>query len=85
MYQYRITVNGTQSEIADSLEALSGRWTHIHEIAESRGGISAVLEERYICTPYILPMLTDTSRWLQLDENTVVGPWDIIVRAESGE
>lgn len=77
-YQYRITVNGTQSEITD-YDTLTPRWTRIAELYDSRGGIDAVLERRLITTTHIYKFGVDPVSYINLPgTDVVVCPWEVI-------
>lgn len=77
--QYRITVNGSQGEITDHID--NQRWEKICDVCEDRG-LYAKLERRLITDKTILQMIEDKTGYMELDENTVICPWDILAEAD---
>ena len=77
-YQYRITLNNTQSPITD--EYPGDQWKQIAEHQEERG-YHAILEERLITDESILPLLTNPAGYLKL-KNMVVCPWQVMAELQ---
>jgi hypothetical protein len=74
MYQYRITVNGTQAPITS--EYPGAKWTITTDHCEDRG-LPATLERRLITDLEILDMLIDTTGYMKLG-NRVACPWEVL-------
>ncbi len=79
-YQYRLTVNGVTSKILD--EYPKEQWSRTAEVVDTRGGI-ATFERRLITNHDILPMLTDPTGYIKLNDNVVVCPWEVLAGMES--
>jgi hypothetical protein len=80
-YQYRLQVNNRE-EISDNYQKISHMWSHIFETAESRGGISGSLSRRLITSPFIFKLLGHSEGWMILDQNTVIGPWEVLAECD---
>lgn len=76
MTQYRMRVNDTWSEITSDYTSISERWELCGEIAESRGGIDAVLERRDVFEA-AYPSLWHCDGFIILGDKAV-GQWEII-------
>lgn len=77
-YQYRVTVNGSQGE---TVLHIPENWSQICDVSEARGWYSK-LERRLVTDPGILPLLVDPTGYVQVDENTVICPWEILAEAD---
>ncbi|OPY05600.1 MAG: hypothetical protein A4E61_00248 [Syntrophorhabdus sp. PtaB.Bin184] len=80
-YQYRLKVNDRE-EIFDNYEKISDMWSRLCKTAESRGGVSGSLSRRLITTPCIFKLLGHSDGWVILDQNTAVGPWEILAECD---
>lgn len=78
-WQYRLKVNGATGPILDTYPG--EQWTKICEVIDNRGG-TATFERRLITEHDILPMLTDTTGFMKLDDNIVVCPWEVLAGME---
>ena len=78
-FQYRLKVNGATSPILDIYPG--EQWTRICEVIDQRGGV-ATFESRLITDHDILPLLTDPTGYIKLNDNVVVCPWEIIAGME---
>jgi len=78
-YQYRITLNNTQSPITDDYPG--DQWSKIAEHQEERG-YHAILERRLITDESILPLLINTKGYLKLKNNIVLCPFEIMAELQ---
>jgi hypothetical protein len=76
-YGYRVVINGTENYY-DAYQQANEHWNRAYQQSEERGGLAGTFERRLITTPLIFKLLGHKNGWTELDENTVVGPWEII-------
>jgi hypothetical protein len=77
-YQYRITLNNTQSPITDNYPG--DQWSQIAENQQERG-YHAILERRLITDESILPLLTNSTGYIKLKDK-VISPFTIIAELQ---
>lgn len=86
-HQYRITVNGSQSDITNDYASITERWSRIAERLEARGGV-AVLETRLVTDRDIMALVVDPRGYIQVnDENgnpITVCPWHDLANLDMG-
>lgn len=78
-YQYRLKVNGATGPVLDTYPG--EQWSKVAEVIDARGG-TAAFERRLVTDHDILPLLTDPTGYLDLSEDIIVCPWEIIAGME---
>ena len=82
--EYRIKING-EIKTHPTYSSASEAWQRIAETSETRGGINATLESRFVCTDNdgaFYDCLSDKNGIIRL-KDIVILPWECIAEVHS--